>query len=189
MKAFSEGWPAGGSRTAGHRRGGHERPGGDLQSGQHGGVGTSNLTLNAGGATIECPSVTLEGNTGLDSDRITDLALVFEQPCSFGGGGVTVDCSGTLTLIADPDADDTGTVELNHDFRCEFSTAVCTVTVEGFQETQPKNTFLDEANDLLYMDWVVRATRTGNILCGPAEGTMSITSDSAVTPPELTIDP
>jgi hypothetical protein len=150
-------------------------------------VSVSNVTLTTGG--VVCESIRLEGNTGFDSDRITDFVLVFEEPCSFGGGEVTVDCSGTLTFIADPDADDTGTGELNEDFRCDFSTAICTVTVEGFQETQPKNTFLDEANDLLYMDWVARATRTGSVLCGPEEGTMSITGDSAVTPPNLTIDP
>jgi hypothetical protein len=155
-------------------------------------VSVSNVTLTTGGGSIVCESIRLAGTTGSDSDRITDLALVFEGPpgpCSFGGGALTVDCSGTMTLIADPDADDTGTGELNAGFQCTFTTATCTVTVEGPQESQPKNTMLDEQDDILSVAWDFRASRTGNILCGPEEGTMSITGESPVTPANLTIDP
>jgi hypothetical protein len=151
---------------------------------------SSNFTLTYGAATIECASVTLEGNTGLDSDRLTNLALTFTDGCAFAGvGPATADCVGTVTVIADPDADDTGTGELDEGFQCNFSTAVCTVTVAGPQTTQPKNTVLDEANDVLSIDWEVQANRTGSPTCGPPSGTMRITADFAMTPPELTIDP
>jgi hypothetical protein len=150
------------------------------------------VSARSGGATvgmIVCPSVALEGNTGLDSDSITDLVLVFDEPCSAGGQGVTTDCSGTMTLIADPDADDTGTGELNEDFQCTFTTALCTFTVAGPQESQPKNTMLDEQNDILSVAWDFRASRSGSLMCGPEETTFSITGEFVVTPADLTIDP
>jgi hypothetical protein len=151
---------------------------------------SSNSSLTYGVAFISCERATADGNTGLDSDRISDLALTFTQNCAVAGvGPATVDCVGDVTLIADPDADDTGTVELNDGFQCVVTTATCTVTVEGPQTTQPKNTFLDEANDVLSADVDVQATRTGNILCGPASGTGNFTADYATSPANLTIDP
>lgn len=150
---------------------------------------SSNFTLTYGGATIECPSVSFAGNTGLDSDRITDIPFQFEAPCSFGGLEATTDCSGTVTLVADPDADDTGAFELDEGFHCDFSTAICTVTVAAPQTTPPKNTFLDEANDVLSVDWELQAARAGSVVCGPASGTMRITADFAMAPANLTIDP
>jgi hypothetical protein len=150
---------------------------------------SSNLTLTYGGATIECPAVSFEGCTGLDSDRITDIPFQFEAPCSFGGLEATTDCSDTVTLIADPDADDTGAFELDEGFHCDFSTAICVITVAAPQTTQPKSTFLDEANDVLSVDRELQAARVGSVACGPASGTMRITADFAMTPANLTIDP
>jgi hypothetical protein len=144
------------------------------------------------GATVSmivCPSVALEGNTGLDSDSITDLVLEFQEPCSAGGQGVTTDCLGTMTLIADPDADDTGTGELNEGFQCTFTTALCSFTVAGPQKSQPKNTMLDEQNDILSVAWDFRASRSGSPMCGPEETTFSITGEAVVAPADLTIDP
>jgi hypothetical protein len=156
------------------------------------GVAT-NSSLTYGIAFISCDRATADGNTGLDSDRITDLALTFTENCAvLGVGPATVDCVGDVTLIADPAADDFGTVELNEGFQCVVTTATCTVTVAGPQTTQPKNTFLDEANQVLEADVQVQATRTGSDLCGPDEGTGSFTADYDVTTDSgdpVTIDP
>jgi hypothetical protein len=155
----------------------------------------TNSSLTYGVAFISCDTATANGNTGLDSDRISDLALTFTDNCAVAGvGPATVDCVGDVTLIADPDADDTGTVELNEGFQCVVTTSVCTVTVAGPQTTQPKNTFLDEANQVLSADVEVQASRTGSLLCGPASGTGSFSADYAITnssdpPVPVTIDP
>ena len=66
-----------------------------------------------------------------------------------------------VTLIADPAADGTGTVELNDDFACVATLSICTVTVAGPQTTQPKNTFLDEASQVLSANVEVRGTAPG----------------------------
>lgn len=150
--------------------------------------GNSNLTY--GVAFVSCDTATADGNTGLDSDRIPDLALTFTDNCAVAGvGPATVDCVGDVTLIADPDADDTGTVELNDGFQCVVTTALCTITVAGPQTTQPKNTALDEANDNLNANVDVQASRTGTTLCGPTSGTATFAADYATTPANLTIDP
>jgi hypothetical protein len=142
----------------------------------------TNSSLTYGAAFISCDTATADGHTTLDSDRISDLALTFTDNCAVAGvGPATVDCVGDVTLIADPAADDTGTVELNEGFQCVVTTATCTVTVEGPQTTDPKNTFLDEANQVLEADVTVHATRTGNILCGPAEGDAAFSADYAIT--------
>jgi hypothetical protein len=156
---------------------------------------SNNSSLTYGVAFISCDTATANGNTGLDSDRISDLALTFTDNCAVAGvGPATVDCVGDVTLIADPAADDTGTVELNEGFGCVVTTALCTVTVAGPQTTQPNNTFLDEANQVLQADVTVRATRTGSALCGPAEGDAAFSADYAITnssdpPVPVTIDP
>jgi hypothetical protein len=155
----------------------------------------TNSSLTYGVAFISCDRATADGNTTLDSDRISDLALTFTENCAVAGvGPAEVTCDGTVTLIADPAADDFGTVELNEGFQCVVTTAVCTVTVVGPQTTQPKNTFLDEANQVLEADVTVRATRTGSFLCGPAEGDGAFTADYAITNDSnpfvpVTIDP
>ena len=155
----------------------------------------TNSSLTYGAAFISCNTATADGNTTLDSDRISDLALTFTDNCAVAGvGPATVDCVGDVTLIADPDADDFGTVDLNEGFECVVTTAVCTVTVSGPQSTQPKNTFLDEANQVLEADVTVNATRTGSLLCGPAAGEGAFTADYAITndsdpPVPVTIDP
>jgi hypothetical protein len=146
---------------------------------------SNDSSLSYGVAFITCDTATADGNTDhatMGSDRITNLALTFTDNCAIAGvGPATVDCVGDVTLIADPDADDTGTVELNDGFQCVVTTATCTVTVAGPQTTQPKNTFLDEANQVLEADVDVQATRTGNILCGPAAGTGNFTANYDVT--------
>jgi hypothetical protein len=156
---------------------------------------STNSSFTYGASFWTCDRATADGNTTTDSDRISDLALTFTQNCAVAGvGPIAVDCVGDVTLIADPDADDTGTVELNEGFQCVYTTATCAIVVEGPQTTDPKNTFLDEANQVLQADVVVTATRTGNILCGPAEGDLlfradyDITNDSDPNVP-VTIDP
>jgi hypothetical protein len=155
----------------------------------------TNSSLTYGPAFISCNTATADGNTTLDSDRISDLALTFTDNCAVAGvGPATVDCVGDVTLIADPDADDTGTVELNQGFECVVTTTVCTVTVSGPQTTDPKNTFLDEANQVLEADVTVSASRTGSFLCGPAAGDAAFTADYAITNDSdpnvpVTIDP
>lgn len=155
----------------------------------------TNSSLTYGVAFISCDTATADGNTTLDSDRISDLALTFTDNCAVAGvGPADVTCDGTVSLIAHPDADDFGTVELNEGFQCVVTTAVCTVTVAGPQETDPKNTFLDETNQVLEADVTVHATRTGSFLCGPAEGNAAFTADYAITNDSnpfvpVTIDP
>jgi hypothetical protein len=137
-----------------------------------------------------CERATMDGNTGLDSDRIPDLALTFTQNCAVAGvGPVTVDCVGDVSLIADPAADDTGTWELNDGFSCTVTTATCTINVSGPQQTQPKNTSLDEAADVLHVNLTMNATREGNVMCGPSSGAIRLTANYATTPSNLTIDP
>jgi hypothetical protein len=169
---------------------------------------SNNSSLTYGVAFATCDTATAIGNIvhipddpatpDVDEtvqDRISDLALTFTDNCAIAGvGPATVDCVGTVTLIADPAADDTGTVELNEGFQCDVTTAVCTVTVAGPQTTQPKNTFLDEASQVLSANVEVQASRTGSLLCGPESGPGSFSADYAITnnsdpPVPVTIDP
>jgi hypothetical protein len=152
--------------------------------------GTSgNAMFSYGAAWWTCDTATADGTTGSDSDRINDLRLTFDDCADAVGGPVEVDCVGTVTLISDPDADDTGTVELNDGFQCVITSSTCTLTVAGPQTTQPKNTMLDEENDVLRVDWEWHMTRTGSALCGPEEGTGTLEAEFAMTPSNLTIDP
>jgi hypothetical protein len=169
---------------------------------------SNNSSLTYGVAFATCDTATAIGNIvhipddpatpDVDEtvqDRISDLALTFTDNCAIAGvGPADVACEGTVTLIADPAADDFGTVDLNEGFQCVVTTAICTVTVAGPQTTQPKNTFLDEANQVLEADVTVHATRTGSLLCGPPEGDGAFTADYAITnnsdpPVPVTIDP
>ena len=151
---------------------------------------SGNSSLSYGVASVACDTATANGDTGLDSDRISNLALAFTDNCAVAGvGSATVDCDGDVTLIAESAATDTGTVNLNSGFQCVVTTAVCTITVAGPQTTQSGNTALDEANDNLNADVDVQASRTGSILCGPTSGTATFTADYATTPGNLTIDP
>jgi hypothetical protein len=155
---------------------------------------SDNSSLTYGVAFITCDRATADGNIdhAIASDRITDLALTFTGNCAVAGvGAAEVDCVGTVTLIADEDADDTGTVELNEGFACTVTTATCTVTVSGPQTTDPKNTFLDEPNQVLEADVNVDAERQGNILCGPAQGEGAFTADYDITtnPDDVPPDP
>jgi hypothetical protein len=146
-------------------------------------------SLTYGVAFITCERATADGNTGLDSAEIPDLALTFTDCAVAGVGPATVDCVGDVTLIADPAADDTGTVELNDGFSCTVTTATCTVNVSGPQTTQDGNTRLDEAADILHSNVTVFATREGNVLCGPSSGNGSYKANYATTPSNLTVDP
>jgi hypothetical protein len=159
--------------------------------------GTStNSNLTYGVAFVTCDNATANGNTGLNSDRISNLALAFNTNCAVAGvGPATVSCSGTVTLIAQSAVTDTGTVNLNTGFQCVVTTAVCTITVAGPQTTQPENVNLNENDppadpdgNTLAADVNVNATRTGSTLCGPASGTGTFTVGYATTPPTLTID-
>jgi hypothetical protein len=146
---------------------------------------SNNSSLTYGVAFATCDTATANGTINhaqWGSDRISDLALTFTDNCAIAGvGPATVDCVGDVTLIADPAADDFGTVELNEGFQCDVTTAVCTVTVAGPQTTQPKNTFLDEAGQVLSANVEVQASRTGSLLCGPDSGPGSFSADYDIT--------
>jgi hypothetical protein len=156
---------------------------------------STNSSFTYGVAFISCDRATADGNTGLDSDRISDLALTFTQNCAVPGWmPAQVDCVGDVSLIADPDADDTGTLELNEGFQCVYTMTICTISVAGPQTTQPKNTSLDEASQVLEANVVVQATRSGSNLCGPESGSARYTADYDITnnsdpPVPVTIDP
>jgi hypothetical protein len=146
---------------------------------------SDNMSFTYGVAFYTCDTATMNGtinHAAWGSDRISDLALTFRDNCNNAGvGPATVDCVGDVTLIADPAADDFGTVELNEGFQCDITTATCTLTVAGPQTTQPQNTFLDEANQVLSADVTFQATRTGSLLCGPDSAPASFTADYDVT--------
>jgi hypothetical protein len=151
---------------------------------------SSNMNFSYGVMFVSCDTATMDGTTGLDSDRISDLALTFTDNCSVAGvGPATVDCSGDVTLIAQSAATDTGTLELNDGFQCVFTMAVCSVTVSGPQTTQNNNLALDAANDTLSANVGFQATRTGSAWCGPASGTATFAADYAMSPSTLAIDP
>lgn len=168
---------------------------------------SNNSSLTYGVAFATCDTATADGNIDhiqddpgtpedeTETDRIKDLALTFTDNCAIAGvGPATVDCVGDVTLIADQAADDFGTVELNEGFQCVVTTAVCTVTVAGPQTTQPRNTFLNEAEQVLSANVEVQASRTGSFLCGPDSGPGSFSADYDITnntnPSEpITIDP
>ena len=146
---------------------------------------SNNSSLTYGVAFATCDTATANGTINhaqWGSDRISDLALTFTDNCAIAGvGPATVDCVGDVTLIADPAADDFGTVELNEGFQCDVTTAVCTVTVAGPQTTDPRNTFLDEASQVLSANVEVQASRTGSLLCGPDSGPGSFSADYDIT--------
>jgi hypothetical protein len=148
---------------------------------------SSNSSLSYGVAFVSCDNATADGNTGLNSDRISDLALAFDTNCAVAGAGpATVDCVGDITLIAN--GDDTFTVILNPGFQCDFTTDICVITIAGPQTVQGR-AVLDEANDVLHVEVDLQATRIGSALCGPASGTMHINADFDMSPANLTIDP
>lgn len=150
----------------------------------------NNPTLSYGGNLVECATGTADGTTGLDSDRISDLALAFQSPCSVAGIlDAVVDCEGDVTLIAENATTDTGTVNLNSGFRCDVTTDLCVITVEGPQTTDSGNVALNETTNVLSADVDVDASRVGNELCGPATGDGNFTAAYATTPTNLTIDP
>jgi hypothetical protein len=158
---------------------------------------SKNMNFSYGVWFVSCDTATMDGNTGLDTDRISDLVLTFTDNCAVAGvGSATVDCVGDVTLIAQADtpAGGTGTLELNDGFQCDFTTALCTITVSGPQTTQNNNTALDEANQVLSANVHMQATRTGSAWCGPASGTATFAADYDVTNDsdphvDVTIDP
>ena len=151
---------------------------------------SDNSNLSYGVAFVTCDNATADGNTGLDSDSVPDLVLAFDTNCAVAGvGPADVACAGDVTLVAEDDTTDSGTVNLNDGFECTVTTAVCSITVAGPQTTQSGNTTLDEANDILSADVDVAATRSGSVLCGPTSGTATFAADYTTTPTDLTIDP
>jgi hypothetical protein len=151
---------------------------------------SSNSNLSYGVAFVTCDNATANGNTGLDSDSVPDLALAFDTNCAVAGvGPADVACVGDVTLVAEDAVNDNGTVNLNDGFECTVTTALCSITVVGPQTTQSGNTALDEANDVLSASVDVQASRTGSALCGPASGTATFAADYDTVPSDLTIDP
>jgi hypothetical protein len=163
----------------------------------------SNPTFTYGVASYVCNTATMDGNTSDPAtDRITDLALAFFGNCAVAGvGAVTVTCQGSVTLIAQTNVSATenkGTVRLNDVdepvsgdpvFKCDWTTALCTITFKGPQDTANGNLNLNENTDVLSANVTVQATRVGSVQCGPASGAASLTANYAVSPSNLTIDP
>jgi hypothetical protein len=162
----------------------------------------SNPTLTYGVATVTCNTGTADGNTSDPaSDRIRDISLAFFGNCAVAGvGAATVTCQGTVTIIAQTNVSATenkGTVHLNAAnepvsgdpvFKCDVTTALCTITVQGPQDTANGNTNLNENTDVLSSNVTVQASRVGSVACGPTSGPASYTANYATTPPELSID-
>jgi hypothetical protein len=153
----------------------------------------SNPTLTYGPATWICDTATADGNTtDPASDTTPDLALAFFGNCAaVGVASATVDCDGTVSLIATDNRandDNPGTVTLNNGFSCVVTTALCTITVAGPQTTQPENVNLDENTDVLAanIDW--KARRSGSAMCGPQSGPLNYTANYVVSPSNLTVD-
>lgn len=163
-------------------------------------------TLTYGVATVVCDTGTALGSTADPAtDRITNIALEFFGNCNVAGvGAATTDCQGFVTVIAEGNnsaTDNPGRARLNDAdepelgdpvFRCTVTTALCTITVSGPQDTTPGNLNLLENTttpDVLEADVNVAAERVGNIACGPTQGTGNFTADYVVSEPtNLTID-
>jgi hypothetical protein len=150
---------------------------------------SSNMNLAYGASSFSCDSATFDATTGLDSPVLNDVALGFGDCSVAGGGTATMDCVGDLLVRAESAVDDTATAEPNDGFQCDIATALCTVTIAGPQTSQPGNTALDEANDVLSAFWEFQASRTGSPLCGPASGTATWTADYDTLPTDFAIDP
>lgn len=151
---------------------------------------SNNSSLTYGVAFVTCDTATADGNTGLDSDRITDLALTFTDNCAVAGvGPAEVVCEGDVTLIAENASTDRGKVDLNAGFKCVVTTALCEITVQGPQTLASNTVGLNESTDVLSANVGVAATRVGTALCGPPSGTGSFSADYATSPSNLTIDP
>jgi hypothetical protein len=151
-------------------------------------------TLDYEGTTIVCDTGTADGNTGLNSNTIPDVALAFFGNCSVAGIlDATVDCVGDVSLIAQNATSNTGTVNLNSGFQCDVTTDLCVVTVAGPQTTQNGNLTLQGeggGDPKLNADVDVAATRDvgGSELCGPESGTGNFTAQYDVTPTNISID-
>jgi hypothetical protein len=157
-------------------------------------------TLDYEGVSYVCDTGTIDGTTGTDSDRITDVALGFFGNCSVAGIlEVVVDCEGFATIIAEQNVapGGTGTVRLNGAdepdlgdpaFRCDITTDICTITVAGPQDTESGNLVLDESSDTLSANVNFDATMSGTELCGPPAGVMNLAADYLMTPTSLAID-
>jgi hypothetical protein len=148
--------------------------------------------LDYEGVPVVCDTGTADG-TADGSDRIADLALAFFGNCGVAGLlPAEVACQGTVTLIAQDALANTGTVHLNQGFRCDVTTDLCVITVEGPQTTQDGNTVLQgegTGDPKLASDVDVLATNNGNEICGPPSGTGNFTATYDVTPTNISIDP
>jgi hypothetical protein len=166
-------------------------PAGVLVHGQ-----ATNPTLTYGVATVTCNTGTADGSTSNPaSDRITDLALTFTGNCAVAGvGAATVTCQGFVTVIARNNISATnnpGVARLNAAdepalgdpvFKCDVTTALCTITVQGAQNTTPDpNLNLNETTHVLAANVNVNATRVGSVACGPASGSANFTANYATS--------
>lgn len=134
---------------------------------------------------VTCETGTLEGRTGIDEDYL-NLELEFSG-CSFGGMGVTLECShasgpenefGTARLRALVATTNNGEVDrFNEDFLCFVAVpGICTLSVAE-QELPISGgvnaaDLLDEGGSNADLDVQVDmlVTRTGSPLCGPMTG-------------------
>jgi hypothetical protein len=141
---------------------------------------------------VICDTGTADG-TADGSDRIVDLTLQFFGNCGVAGVlPADVACQGTVTLIAQDAVANTGTVELNSGFRCDVTTDLCVITVEGPQTTQDHNTTLvgeGGGDPKLQSNVDVQASNNGSDICGPPSGTGSFSAEYDVTPTNISIDP
>jgi hypothetical protein len=156
-----------------------------------------NPTLTYGVATVVCATGEVSGTTGTNSAVIEDALVNFFEPCTVAGIlPATVACPpGTeagspVDLIAEQDVapGGLGTVALEDTFECVVTVeGTCEITVVGPQDTQPGNLELDEGQDEVTADVDVDASREGDELCGPEEGTGNFTAVYETTPTNLEI--
>jgi hypothetical protein len=162
---------------------------------------TTNSTLTYGVATVTCDTGTADGNTSdPPSASITDLSLAFFGNCAVAGvGAATVTCQGFVTFMALGNVSATnnpGALRLNAAnepasgnpvFRCDATTALCTITVQGPRNLTGTVNF-NEDTDELTVNVNMQASRAGSVACGPTSGTANFTATYGVTPSNLTID-
>jgi len=144
------------------------------------------------GVPIICDSGTLAGTVD-GGDRISDLAAEFFGNCGVAGVlPYDVACQGAITLIAQEARGNTGTLELNEGFRCEWTSDLCVLSIDGPQTTQDGNTTLTgegSGDPKLEVDADFHVINHGSDICGPPSGTGSFTAEYDVAPTNISIDP
>jgi hypothetical protein len=144
------------------------------------------------GVPMVCDTGTIAGNAD-GSAVISDLVFEFFGNCEWGGVlPVEVACQGTATLIVQDAIENTGTLELNPDFRCDMTTDLCVLSWEGPQVTQDGNLRLTgegSGDPKLELIADFQVTNHGSDICGPPSGTGSLSAVYDIEPTNLSFDP